>query len=91
MTAPSPVVHVVDDDESLRTALMRLLKAAGYAVRGDPSAGEYLLAKPETGPGCVLLDVRMRPARAVSICKPRTASRRTPCPSSSSRGTAISR
>ena len=59
MTPPTPVVHVVDDDDSLRTAVMRLLRAAGYEVRGYPSAGEFMLARPGTMPGCVLLDVRM--------------------------------
>ena len=29
----SPFVHVVDDDAALRTALKRLLGAAGYQVR----------------------------------------------------------
>jgi FixJ family two-component response regulator len=59
MTSPIPIVHVVDDDDSLRTALMRLLRAAGYEVRGYPSAGEFLLARPGSTPGCVLLDVHM--------------------------------
>jgi FixJ family two-component response regulator len=59
MTEPAPIVHVVDDDDSLRTAVMRLLRAAGYEVRGYSSAGEFLLAKPEHTRGCVVLDVRM--------------------------------
>src|SRR5260221_3477670 len=52
-------IHVVDDDESLRTALMRLLRASGYEVRTYASAGHFLLNKPEDAPGCVVLDVRM--------------------------------
>jgi FixJ family two-component response regulator len=59
MTPPTPMIHVVDDDDSLRTALMRLLRAAGYEVRGYPSAGEFLLARRGNMSGCVLLDVRM--------------------------------
>jgi FixJ family two-component response regulator len=59
MTSPIPVVHVVDDDDSLRTAVMRLLRAARYQVRGHSSAGEFLLARPGNTPGCVVLDVRM--------------------------------
>jgi FixJ family two-component response regulator len=38
---------------------MRLLRAAGYEVRGYPSAGEFLLAKTGNTRGCVVLDVRM--------------------------------
>src|SRR6266550_3120985 len=59
MTEPTPTIHVVDDDDSLRTALTRLLRAAGYEVRGYTSAGAFLLAKPTHSPGCVVLDVRM--------------------------------
>ncbi|MGA8480862.1 MAG: response regulator transcription factor, partial [Chthoniobacterales bacterium] len=59
MTQATAIVHVVDDDESLRTALMRLLRASGYEVRTYASAGDFLLNKPESAPGCVVLDVRM--------------------------------
>jgi FixJ family two-component response regulator len=59
MTTPTPVIHVVDDDDSLRKAVARLLKAAGYEVRDYPSAGDFLLARPEGTPGCVVLDVDM--------------------------------
>jgi FixJ family two-component response regulator len=58
MTAP-PIIHVVDDDESLRTAVARLLRAAGYEVRAYRSAGEFLLSGPRDAPGCVVLDVRL--------------------------------
>lgn len=54
-----PVVHVVDDDESLRAALRRLLTAAGYSVAAYASAGEFLLKPPADAPGCLLLDLRM--------------------------------
>jgi FixJ family two-component response regulator len=59
MSSPTPIVHVVDDDDSLRTALTRLLRAAGHQVRGHPSAGEFLLARPGDTPGCLVLDVRL--------------------------------
>jgi len=59
MTEKSPVVHVVDDDPSFRTAISRLLRAAGYEVRVYGSAGDFLLEPPVDGSGCVLLDVRM--------------------------------
>jgi FixJ family two-component response regulator len=52
-------IHVVDDDESLRTALLRLLKAAGFEARGYASTGEFLLHPPLEGPGCLLLDVHL--------------------------------
>lgn len=57
--AESPAVHLVDDDEALRIALTRLLRAAGHEVKVYASAAELLMAR--TGPmrGCLLLDVRM--------------------------------
>jgi FixJ family two-component response regulator len=55
-----PIVHVVDDDDSLRKAVTRLLRAAGYDVRAYASAGDFALASRENNRrGCVLLDVRM--------------------------------
>jgi FixJ family two-component response regulator len=58
MTAP-PLIHVVDDDDSLRSALQRLLAAAGYRVKTYASAGEFLLDPPADAPGCLLLDLRL--------------------------------
>jgi FixJ family two-component response regulator len=54
-----PVIHVVDDDESVRGAMKRLLAAAGYGVQTYASAGEFLLHPPQDTPGCLLLDLRM--------------------------------
>ena len=54
-----PLIHVVDDDDSLRSALLRLLDAAGFEARGYASAGEFLLHPVPDRPGCLLLDVRM--------------------------------
>ncbi len=60
MTERAPVVHVVDDDDSMRTAVVRLLQAAGYQARGYGSAGEFLLGRSDRdAPGCAVLDVRM--------------------------------
>lgn len=59
MAAARGVIHVVDDDESVREALHRLLTALGFEVRLYASAGDYLLAWSGDSPGCLLLDVRM--------------------------------
>ncbi|MDZ7592700.1 MAG: response regulator [Rubrivivax sp.] len=58
MTEPA-VIHVVDDDDSVRQALQRLLAAAGHRVKTYASAGEFLLDPPSDAPGCLLLDLRM--------------------------------
>ncbi len=59
MSTLPPLIHVVDDDESLRTALLRLLGAAGFEACGYASTGHFLLQMPPDRPGCLLLDVRM--------------------------------
>ena len=54
-----PVVYVVDDDDSLRKAVTRLLHAAGYEVRAYASAGDFVISDRDNRRGCVLLDMRM--------------------------------
>jgi FixJ family two-component response regulator len=55
----TPLIHVVDDDPSMRTALLRLLGAAGFEARGYASTGEFLLQPLPDRPGCLLLDLRL--------------------------------
>ena len=55
----SAIVHVVDDDASIRDSLRVLLEASGYAVATYGTATEFLVAAPFTTGGCVLTDIRM--------------------------------
>src|SRR5262245_40880755 len=57
--SPTPIIHVVDDDPSFRTAVTRLLRAAKYEVRVYASASEFLDSDPCVVPGCILLDLQM--------------------------------
>ncbi len=52
-------VHVVDDDESVRSALSRLFRSAGHAVKAFDSAQAYLAEASPEDEGCVVLDIRM--------------------------------
>lgn len=52
-------VHVVDDDDSFRTGLTRVLNASGLQAIGYRCAGEFLLSDAASSPGCVVLDVSM--------------------------------
>jgi FixJ family two-component response regulator len=53
------VVAVVDDEESVRKALSRLMGTAGYEVRTFES-GDAFLARAEQGPpDCLVLDLHM--------------------------------
>ncbi len=58
MNGATPAVHVVDDDGSFRTALVRLLSARGYDVLAYSSADDFL-ARGAQGRGCVVTDLRM--------------------------------
>jgi len=59
VTDPGATVFVIDDDPSVRRALGRLLKAAGFLVEAFDSA-EAFLAGPRTAEAvCLVLDVSM--------------------------------
>jgi FixJ family two-component response regulator len=64
---PPGIVHVVDDDRAFRTAMGRLLAAAGHEPRLYGSASEYLAADDSQGPACVLLDLRMPGATGLEL------------------------
>ena len=54
-----PWVSVLDDDESLRTALIRLLRSADIHARGFGSAEEFLGRADGPEPACAVVDVDM--------------------------------
>ena len=55
-----PTVFLIDDDASVRRALARLIKAAGYPLQTFTSAREFLDSSlHKDGPACLILDVRM--------------------------------
>jgi FixJ family two-component response regulator len=56
--ATSPArIAVVEDDEGVRRALARLLRATGYAVQTYGSAEEYLTTGRTVRVDCLVLDV----------------------------------
>jgi FixJ family two-component response regulator len=55
----APAVAVVDDDESIRRALYRLLRSDGIAAATFASAHEFLEAHRRQNFACVVLDVYM--------------------------------
>ena len=55
----TPMIHVVDDDESFLRSMERRLRGHGYAVATYPSVARFFeRPSPET-PGCVLADLQM--------------------------------
>lgn len=54
------VVHIIDDDASLRCALDSLFRSTGLATNLHDSVASFLKAAPAPGqPGCLVLDVRL--------------------------------
>ncbi len=52
-------VYVVDDDESVRLAILRLLKSAGILGQGFASAEEFLEADAPREGACMVADIRL--------------------------------
>ena len=69
MSAPKGLVLVVDDDESVRRSLSRLLRAAGLASETFPSAEAFLARSPVEEVGCLVLDLRMRGLTGLDLQK----------------------
>jgi DNA-binding NtrC family response regulator len=58
MTTPAPV-YVVDDDASVRDAVGRLVRSAGWTVETFASAHEFLAMRRRSVPSCLILDVQL--------------------------------
>lgn len=54
-----PIVLVVDDDPSVRRALVNLFESVGLRVAAFGSAPEILQSKPPEVPSCLVLDIRL--------------------------------
>jgi FixJ family two-component response regulator len=51
------VVHVIDDDESFRTSLLRLFRSKNIQAVGYATLAEFRRADVDATPGCLLLDL----------------------------------
>ncbi|MCQ1571418.1 response regulator transcription factor [Neorhizobium galegae] len=54
-----PVVHILDDDESMREALTDLLQSMQISSRAFATTQAFLESYRRDQPGCILLDVRL--------------------------------
>jgi FixJ family two-component response regulator len=55
----TPVIHIVDDDESMREVLASLFRSVALSARAYPSVDAFLKASRPDAPGCLILDVRL--------------------------------
>jgi two-component system response regulator FixJ len=53
------LVHVIDDEDSIRRSMDFLLRTAGYRVERWPDGGAFLKGADQSVHACVLLDIRM--------------------------------
>ncbi len=55
----TPLISVVDDDESVRRSISRLMKSVGFRVEDFASAEEFLSSRCAQDSACLILDVEM--------------------------------
>jgi len=59
MAGTQLVISIVDDDRSVRRALSRLVRLAGYAVESFASAREFLASASRGRTACLVLDIHL--------------------------------
>src|SRR5262249_29442863 len=57
MSETQPVIAIVDDEESIRRALARLLYTVGWSATTFPSAEAFLQTSMQALPDCLVIDV----------------------------------
>lgn len=63
------IVHIVDDEEAVRSSLAFLLTSAGFAVRAHESATAFLAHAPGIRNGCLITDLRMPDMSGVELLR----------------------
>ncbi len=59
-TSPEmPIVHIVDNDASVREGLESQIRSAGWQTRTAPSAEDFLACPRTTTPSCLLLELNL--------------------------------
>ena len=74
MTGNQTIVMIVDDDDSIRKAVRRLMKSYGFAVETFASAEEFLGSDRLAKTSCLILDVHMPGMNGLELQKRLVAS-----------------
>jgi FixJ family two-component response regulator len=64
-----PFIAIVDDDEPIRKALSRLLRASEFSVESFSSGQEFLDSLGKCLPDCVVLDFQMPQINGLEVLK----------------------
>jgi FixJ family two-component response regulator len=54
-----PLISVIDDDASLRRAIVALVRSLGYQASGHPSAEAFLDSNEVGTSSCIITDIQM--------------------------------
>ncbi len=79
MKETKPTILIVDDDPSVRESTKLMLEGTGFNVKTFASAQDFLNAKLQEGPGCLILDVRMPGASGLDL-QEKLVSAKSPLP-----------
>jgi FixJ family two-component response regulator len=77
--AETRVIAIVDDDESMRSAIRSLIESIGLSVEDFPSGEEFLNSGRAQVSACLILDLRMPGIGGLELQR-RLADRRCPLP-----------
>jgi FixJ family two-component response regulator len=53
------LIAIIDDDDSVRSAIVALVRSAGYEARGFASAVEFLASGAVESSACIVTDIQM--------------------------------
>ena len=69
MSEQRQIVFIVDDDDSVRKSLARLLRSTGLHVETFTSANDFLSREHFDGNGCLVLDIKMPGLNGMDLFK----------------------
>jgi FixJ family two-component response regulator len=69
MGEPMLVVAILDDEESVRTALSRLFRSAGFKAQCFASGAEFLNTIPSLMPDCLVVDLHLPVQSGLEVVK----------------------
>lgn len=55
----TPAISIVDDDDSVRSGTMRLVRSRGFVAHGFPSASAFLFSGQLAETSCLISDIQM--------------------------------